>query len=55
VYNSETNTVEEFIHVRFDDKEPDTKMSEQDDSYAGVPYQYNYPEPETTSDANDAS
>ncbi|WJX72495.1 hypothetical protein P8452_56374 [Trifolium repens] len=30
-------------------------MSEQDDSYAGVPYQYNYPEPETTSDANEAS
>ncbi|WJX18836.1 hypothetical protein P8452_08595 [Trifolium repens] len=36
VYNSETNTVEESIHVRFDDKEPDSKMSEQDDSYAGA-------------------
>jgi hypothetical protein len=24
VYNSETNTVEESIHVRFDDKEPDS-------------------------------
>jgi hypothetical protein len=55
VYNSETNTVEESIHVRFDDKEPDNKMSEQDDSYAGVPYQYNYPEAEKTSEANETS
>ncbi|KAK2382366.1 putative mitochondrial protein [Trifolium repens] len=55
VYNSETNTVEESIHVRFDDKEPDSKMSEQDDSYAGVPYQYNYTEPGITSNANEAS
>ncbi|WJX51639.1 hypothetical protein P8452_37816 [Trifolium repens] len=55
VYNSETNTVEESIHVRFDDKEPDSKMSEQDDSYAGVPYLYNNPEPEKASDANETS
>ncbi|KAK2382406.1 putative mitochondrial protein [Trifolium repens] len=55
VYNSETNTVEESIHVRFDDKEPDSKMSEQDNSYAGVPYQYNNPEPEKASDVNESS
>ncbi|KAK2403016.1 hypothetical protein QL285_052490 [Trifolium repens] len=55
VYNSETNTVEESIHVRFDDKVPDNKMSEQDDSYAGVPYQYNYPEAEKISEANETS
>ncbi|KAK2354920.1 putative mitochondrial protein [Trifolium repens] len=55
VYNSETNTVEESIHVRFDDKEPDSKMSEQHDSYAGIPYQYNNPEPERASDANETS
>ncbi|KAK2402258.1 hypothetical protein QL285_051795 [Trifolium repens] len=55
VYNSETNTVEESIHVIFDDKEPDSKMSEQDDSYAGVPYLYNNPEPEKASDANETS
>ncbi|WJX25006.1 hypothetical protein P8452_14084 [Trifolium repens] len=55
VYNSETNTVEESIHVIFDDKEPDSKMSEQDDSYAGAPYQYNLPEPEKTSEGNEAS
>jgi hypothetical protein len=28
VYNSETNTVEESMHVRFDDKEPDNDKSE---------------------------
>ncbi|KAK2389666.1 hypothetical protein QL285_063241 [Trifolium repens] len=55
VYNSETNTVEESIHVRFDDKEPDSKMSEQDDSYAGVPYQYNNSEPEKASESNETS
>ncbi|KAK2445742.1 putative mitochondrial protein [Trifolium repens] len=55
VYNSETNTVEESIHVRFDDKEPDSKMSEQDDSYAGVPYQYINSEPEKASEAVEAS
>ncbi|WJX39850.1 hypothetical protein P8452_27360 [Trifolium repens] len=55
VYNSETNTVEESIHVRFDDKEPDSKMSEQDDSYADVPYQYINTEPEKASEAVEAS
>ncbi|KAK2435811.1 putative mitochondrial protein [Trifolium repens] len=55
VYNSETNTVEESIHVRFDDKEPDSKMSEQDNSYAGVPYQYIDSEPEKASEAVEAS
>ncbi|KAK2456670.1 cysteine-rich RECEPTOR kinase [Trifolium repens] len=55
VYNSETNIVEESIHVRFDDKEPDSKMSEQVDSYAGVPYQYHNSEPEKTSEANGTS
>ncbi|KAK2452140.1 putative mitochondrial protein [Trifolium repens] len=55
VYNSETNTVEESIHVRFDDKEPDSKMSEQDNSYAGVPYQHIDSEPEKASEAVEAS
>jgi hypothetical protein len=27
VYNSETNTVEDSIHIKFDNKEPDNKMS----------------------------
>ena len=43
------------IHVRFDDKEPDNKMSEQDDSYAGVPYQYINSEPEKASEAVETS
>ncbi|KAK2351900.1 hypothetical protein QL285_096913 [Trifolium repens] len=30
-------------------------MSELDDSYADVPYQYNLPEPEKTSEANETS
>jgi hypothetical protein len=47
--------VKESIHVRFDDKEPNSKMSEQDESYAGVPYQYNNPAPEKTSEANETS
>ncbi|KAK2398040.1 putative mitochondrial protein [Trifolium repens] len=55
VYNSETNTVEESIHVRFDDKEPDNKMSEQDNSYAGIPYLYNNSEPEKASEGNKTS
>ncbi|KAK2450481.1 putative mitochondrial protein [Trifolium repens] len=55
VYNSETNTVEESIHVRFDDKEHDSKMSEQDDSYAGIEYQYNYQNPEKASETIEAS
>jgi len=28
VYNSQTNTVKESIHNKFDDKEPDNQMSE---------------------------
>jgi hypothetical protein len=28
VYNSETKTVEESMHVKFDDKEPDNDKSE---------------------------
>ncbi|KAK2401717.1 putative mitochondrial protein [Trifolium repens] len=55
VYNSETNTVEESIHVRFDDKEPDNKMSEQDNSYAGIPYLYNNSESEKASETNETS
>ena len=34
VYNSRTLTVEETIHVRFNDNEPDTTMSELDESFA---------------------
>ncbi|KAK2396143.1 putative mitochondrial protein [Trifolium repens] len=50
VYNYETNTVEESIHVRFDDKELDSKMSEQGERSAGEQYSYSYPEPEDSSE-----
>src|SRR4030043_238255 len=36
VYNSETNMVEETIHVKFDDKEPDSEMSELSKNFAGI-------------------
>ncbi|KAK2381799.1 putative mitochondrial protein [Trifolium repens] len=55
VYNSETNTVEESIHVRFDDKELDSKKSEQVESFAGEQSQYDYPEPEISSEVVEAS
>lgn len=28
VYNSETNMIEEYLHIKFDDKEPDSKLLE---------------------------
>jgi len=34
VYNSKTLTVEESIHVRFNDNKPDTTMSKLDESFA---------------------
>src|SRR4030066_2100487 len=36
VYNSETNMVEESIHVKFDDKEPGSEMSELSKNFAGI-------------------
>ena len=36
VYNSETKMVEESIHVKFDDKEPDNEMSEQNKNFARI-------------------
>jgi len=36
VYNSETNTVEESIHIKFDDKEPNNKMLELVESFADI-------------------
>jgi hypothetical protein len=33
VYNSETNIVEELIHVKFDEKEHDNKMSKLVESF----------------------
>jgi len=36
VYNSETLCVEESMHVKFDDKEPGSETSEQDESFADI-------------------
>src|SRR4030066_1961774 len=36
VYNSETNMVEQSIHVKFDDKELDNEMSELSKNFAGI-------------------
>src|SRR4030067_2372939 len=36
VYNSETNVVEESVHVKFDDKEPDSEISELSKNFAGI-------------------
>ena len=36
MYNSETNTVEESAHVKFDDKESDNKMLELVETFADI-------------------
>jgi len=36
VYNFETNTMEESIHIKFDDKNPDNRISELVDSFADI-------------------
>jgi len=36
VYNSKTSTVEEAIHVSFNDNKPDTTMSELDESFVDM-------------------
>lgn len=36
VYKKETLVVEESIHVRFDDKRPDTEVSELEESFASL-------------------
>ncbi|WJX33622.1 hypothetical protein P8452_21811 [Trifolium repens] len=62
VYNSETNIVEESMHVKFDDKEPDDKNSEpvidlsgSADSEDEVPEYDNYIEPIEDSETQEAT
>ncbi|KAK2427482.1 putative mitochondrial protein [Trifolium repens] len=62
VYNSETNTVEEPMHVKFDDKEPDDKKSEpvkdlsgSDESEDEAPEYDNYIEPVEDSETQEAT
>jgi hypothetical protein len=49
VYNSETNAVEKSIHVRFNDKEPDKKVSELVESFAEFGISSSHSEPENSS------
>jgi hypothetical protein len=49
VYNSETNAVEKSIHVRFNDKEPDNKVSELVESFAEFGISSSHSEPENSS------
>ncbi|KAK2374786.1 hypothetical protein QL285_075724 [Trifolium repens] len=55
VYNSVTNTVEESMHVRFDDKELDSKTTEQVEISPGIQYSFDYSEPESSSEAVETS
>jgi len=55
LYNSETLCVEESMHVKFDDKEPGDKTSEQDENFAGSEESDDYSEPDQISDLNDNS
>jgi hypothetical protein len=49
LYISETHTVEESIHVRFDDKEPDKNMSEQVENFAEFQIPLGSSEPKVSS------
>jgi hypothetical protein len=49
LYISETHTVEESIHVRFNDKETDNNMSEQVESFAEFQISSGCSEPKVSS------
>jgi len=55
LYNSETLCLEESMHVKFDDKEPGDKTSEQDENIAGSEESDDYSEPDQTSELNGTS
>jgi hypothetical protein len=55
LYNFETHVVEESIHVKFDDKEPDNKMSELVESLADFQISKDTSEPEKTLEVVEAS
>ena len=46
LYNLETLCVEESMHVKFDDKEPESKIPEQNESIAGSEESDDYSEPD---------
>jgi len=46
VYNSETLCVEDSMHIKFDDKEPENETPEQDESFADIQDSEDTPEPD---------
>jgi len=54
VYNSETLYVEESMHVKFDDKEPGSETSEQDESFADIQVTEDTLEPDQTVESEDS-
>jgi len=50
VYNSETLCVEELMHLKFDDKEPENETPEQDESVADIQVSDDTSEPDQTAE-----
>ena len=46
MYNSETLCVEESLHVKFDDKEPENETPKQDECFAYIQDSEDTPEPD---------
>jgi len=53
VYNSETLCVEESMHVKFDDKDLESKTPEQDESFADIQDTEDTSEPDQTEESED--
>jgi len=54
VYNSETFCVEKSMHLKFDDKEPGSKTSYQDESFADIQATEDTSEPDQTEESEDS-
>ena len=54
VYNSETQCVEESLHIKFDDKEHGSKIPEQVESFADIQVSEEPSEPDQTPEANES-
>jgi len=54
VYNLETLCVDEFMHVKFDDKEPGSETSEQDESFADIQAAEDTSEPDQIEESEDS-
>jgi len=52
VYNSETHVIEESMHIKFDDKEPDNEMSELVESFADIKITEEVSEPSQDPESN---